>query len=152
MHDFSVLLDPLRRGCLDQARANGQPVATVPVRLAQGPTNELGVLVLRPVYQPASASNDLAPRELAGFAVAVFRVADLVGGAFRRLEAGGIRAALFDDSPTGARMLGDSTVHNQTDALRTTLEFAGRRWSLVFHRPRLRRDAVPHPLEVDAHR
>ena len=130
---FDLESDPLRRGCLEQARTSGQTVATVPVRLAQGPTNEQGVLVLRPVYRGAAASNDLASRELAGFAVAVFRVADLVGGAFRRLEAGGIRAALFDDSPTGARMHGDATVRDGADALRTTLEFAGRRWSLVFH-------------------
>ena len=123
---FDLESDPRRRGSIETARSSGQPVATAPVRLAQGPEGEAGLLVLRPVFH--------RERELAGFAVAVFRVAALVESAFRELQAGGIRAAVFDESPSGEWMFGDPDLAlTPTDGVqRTTLEFAGRPWTLVF--------------------
>ncbi|HTH47940.1 MAG TPA: CHASE domain-containing protein [Candidatus Limnocylindria bacterium] len=127
--------DPRRRVSLEQARDTGLPAATAPLRLAQEPGDQTGLLVLMPVYHGAAPAEVAFRRgRLAGFAVAVFRVADLVGNAFQDLRAKGIEAQLFDESPAG-QLIFNSAVgqKNMTAAsAQTALEFAGRRWAVVF--------------------
>lgn len=133
---FDLESDALRRGSLEQAWRTAEPAATEPLHLAQAPGDQSGLLVLRPVFHQGG---DLRPPDaggsnrLAGFAVAVFGIADLVGGTVDTLNATGIRAALWDDSPNPVRMHGDPGLHpGDPGTQQTVLEFAGRRWRVVF--------------------
>ncbi len=127
--------DPRRRVSLEQARDTGLPAATAPLRLAQEPGDQTGLLVLMPVYNGSTPTDVASRRErLAGFAVAVFRVADLVGNAFQELRTKGIEAQLFDESPAGERIFNSTADAKISPAMsaQTALEFAGRRWAVVF--------------------
>lgn len=127
--------DPRRRVSLEQARDTGLPAATAPLRLAQEPGDQAGLLVLMPVYHGATPAEVASRREqLAGFAVAVFRVADLVENAFQELRAKGIEAQLFDESPAGELIFNSAAGPKSTTvaSAQTALEFAGRRWAVVF--------------------
>ncbi|HEX7651974.1 MAG TPA: CHASE domain-containing protein, partial [Verrucomicrobiae bacterium] len=97
---FDLESDPARGASLARACAQAEPMATAPIRLAQGPDNQTGFLVVLPVYHgstlPAPAERH---HQLAGYAVAVFRVANLVTGSFDRLTKQGLEAGLYDPSP-----------------------------------------------------
>jgi len=127
---FDLGSDPERLHALDRARDSSQPVATAPVRLAQGPDNQSGLLVLLPIYSGAAPSTikDLRER-LAGFAVAVFRVNDLVQDGFADLKKKGVEACLLDDSADGELIYGRRPACTVAQA---PLEIAGRRWIMEF--------------------
>jgi signal transduction histidine kinase/CheY-like chemotaxis protein len=126
---FDLGSDPERLSCLNRAADSGQPVATAPVYLAQGPDNQTGFLVLLPVYSGAGpAVSADRRRRLEGFAVAVFRVNDLVQTEFADLESQGIDACLVDDSPAGGLIYGSQLAGGG----RVSLEAAGRKWTMVF--------------------
>ena len=127
-----------RRASLEQARDTGLPVATAPVRLAQERDGKKGFLVLLPVYQGETRPDTVAERRarLAGFAVAVFRVIDLVDGLFQELKEQGIEVRVYDDSPAGELLYDNVTPANAKLAagMKATipLEVAGRRWVVSF--------------------
>jgi len=127
---FDLLSDAERLHSLNRARDSGQPVATAPVHLAQDPDNQSGLLVLLPIYYGAAPSTLTELRQrLAGFAVAVFRVRDLVQEGFSDLQKNGVQACLLDDSSHGELIYGkkpDRTV------AQVPLEIAGRRWIMEF--------------------
>jgi signal transduction histidine kinase/CheY-like chemotaxis protein len=127
---FDLGSDAERSSSLNRARDSGQPVATAPVHLAQGPDNQQGLLVLLPVYSggvPADVS--ARRRRLAGFAVAVFRVNDLVKTEFTALQKKGIAACLLDNSSAGELIYG-----NRSPAAwgQMELEIGGRRWVMEY--------------------
>ncbi|MBC8002906.1 MAG: CHASE domain-containing protein, partial [Opitutaceae bacterium] len=133
--------DVRRRASLEKARDSGQPVATAPIHLAQDSGDRIGFLVLLPVYHGSRpAGFEGRQSHLAGFAVAVFSVSDLVGGAFSKLREAGIEARLFDESPNGELIYDgfagvgrphSSQLASGRDAV-AWLEVAGRRWAMVF--------------------
>ena len=126
---FDLASDSERLASLVRARDTALPVATAPIRLTQGPDNQAGMLVLLPVYSGDAPSTIAARRKnLAGFAVAVFRVNNLVRAEFDALQKKGIAAWLLDDSTAGELIYGTRSV----PAGRATLEIAGRRWILEF--------------------
>ena len=127
-----------RLASIEQARDTGLPVATAPIQLAQKHDGKKGILVLLPVYQGANLPATVAERRdrLAGFAVAVFRVVDLVDGIFQQLKAQGIEVRVFDESASG-ELIYDNTISAnpklKADAETTIpLEVAGRRWVVTF--------------------
>ncbi len=126
--------DPRRHGALERACDSAQPMATAPIALAQGPADQPGMLVLLPVYDgPTPATATARRTQLAGFAVAVFRVNDLVRDVFQNLEARGVQARLYDSSPEG-ELLFTSDVHVSVSGAGSIamLEIAGRTWAVVF--------------------
>jgi signal transduction histidine kinase/DNA-binding NarL/FixJ family response regulator len=129
--------DECRREGLERARDTAQPVATAPLRLAQDSRNQAGILVLLPVYQ-GGVPKSVAERRtrLAGFAVAVFRAADLVGGALGDLRAKGIEARLLDGSPEGELIYGEPATGATPGAEHgrsvTQIEVASRRWVIAW--------------------
>jgi signal transduction histidine kinase/CheY-like chemotaxis protein len=158
---YDLASDECRRLSLEQARDSGKPVATAPIQLAQGPDNQAGFLVLLPVYHSDLPPTTIAERQrhLKGFAVAVFRVNDLVAQFFHELKAKGIEAALYDQSRNGPLLYaetpltpalspsegervaarpraGNSAPPNIVNPLPTSavihLEIAGRKWALAF--------------------
>jgi len=126
---FDLASDAARLVSLHRARDSGQPMATAPLRLAQGPDDQAGLLVLLPVY--SGVPTDLAARreQLVGFAVAVFRVNDLVAAEFKALQKQGIQACLFDHSPDGELIYGHPL---DVAADRVWLEIGGRSWVMAY--------------------
>lgn len=129
---YDLNSDLARQHSLATGCDSGAPVATAPVQLAQGPRNDTGFLVILPVYSaPTPVTLEERRERLAGFAVAVFRVATLAGGVFGELERKGIEVAVHDSSPAGdlvyatrhAPVAGEGVVN---------LEFGGHRWAVRY--------------------
>ena len=123
---------------IEQARDTGQAVATQPIRLAQSADSEAGFLVLLPVYNTEGIPRTVQKRraELAGFAVAVFRVKELVGTTFDKLRNLGIGVAVSDEG-SDSKPLYDNRSEIKTGSaaspIRTVwLEIANRRWAVRY--------------------
>ena len=120
-----------RSEALQLAARTGQPAATEPIRLAQEKGNEAGFLVFLPVFRlPESSTLGAHGRAVAGFAVAVFRVATLVNPTFARLKQSGIETRLFDRVPSGQLIYADTTVRKSDGT--SWLDFASRRWAVNY--------------------
>jgi signal transduction histidine kinase/CheY-like chemotaxis protein len=147
---YDLESDARRLASIEKARDSGLPVATAPVRLAQEHEDKKGFLVLLPVYQGETLPASVAGRRerLAGFAVAVFRVINLVDDTFQQLKNQGIEVRVFDDSPAGELIYDDLTTAGQKPATHAEksipLEVAGRRWVVIF-------EPTPKFLAAQAH-
>jgi signal transduction histidine kinase/CheY-like chemotaxis protein len=127
---FDLASDAERLLSLNRARDSAKPAATAPIQLAQGPANEAGLLVLLPVYAGNAPADRSGRRErLAGFAVAVFRVTDLVRTEFAELQKKGIAACLYDESPGGEPIFGRRLAAAGGEEW---LTLAGRRWLMAY--------------------
>ena len=139
---FDLASDPLRNETLRRSAATGSLAATGRIRLVQESADQYGFLVFRPVYrggvQPLSDEDRRA--RLLGFALAVFRVGDIVekAGAVAT-AASGFQVAIFDLAakpgerllyPKGARFDG---VGDLPDGFRVIREnsVGGRRWVMA---------------------
>lgn len=121
-----------RRRSVELARDSGQPVATSPIHLTQAPGDKLGILVLLPVYRSevdVPATEEDRKRHLEGFAVAVFKVVDLVGASFAELKHKGILASLHDVARDGELMYSTT---DQPLSESVGLEIANRHWVVAF--------------------
>lgn len=96
-----------------------------PIRLVQEAGSQLGFLVLLPVYERAVSSVDERRAALRGFAVAVYRIGDLVDASLETAFARGLGVTVTD-AESGL------TIHRRPGASGgrtlwvTTLEVAGR--------------------------
>ena len=123
--------NPQRSQALQLAARTGQPAATEPIRLAQEKGNEAGFLVFLPAYRPLEATETgTNGRAVAGFAVAVFRVATLVNPTFAQLKQNGIETRLFDGMPSGQLIYADTTSSKRDGT--AWLDFASRRWAVDY--------------------
>ncbi|HEY5892561.1 MAG TPA: CHASE domain-containing protein [Chthoniobacterales bacterium] len=128
---FDVGSEERRRVALQQARALDLPIATAPIHLTQG---ELGFLVFLPVY-PAVKDGESA--QFSGFAVAVFRINDLVKQALLALRESHVAVSIFDTQSGGPAIYSqpaDAAIGKlQADFVcNETLDVAGRKWNVVF--------------------
>ncbi len=139
---FDLASDPVRRAALRQAADSGQMVATSRVKLVQETSDQYGFLVFRPVYQGGAQVSSIQGRRetLIGFALAVFRVTDIVE------KTGSVPAsssrlamAIFDRDakpgekllyPKGAPLDGIADLPPGFQATRT-ISVAGRTWELA---------------------
>lgn len=129
---FDLNSSPDRRRSLELARDLGQPIATSPIHLTQDPGDKPGILVTLPIYRhdgPIPATVPDRRTRLDGFAVAVFKVVDLVGDAFSELQRKGIVASLYDASLDGELMY--STAKGPLPST-ASVDIAGRRWVVAF--------------------
>ncbi|MFZ5787853.1 MAG: SpoIIE family protein phosphatase [Acidobacteriota bacterium] len=132
---FDLGSDPVRLRMLNLAAETGRPAISGSILLVQESGLSMGFLLAVPVFR-AAADGD-GDRHLAGFATGVFRVEDLVAGAFPSRGAGGsedmaielvdsgnfIAAAAASPAP-GERGLAGVVV-------RRDLTLDGRTWTLV---------------------
>ncbi len=139
---FDLASDPVRREALQSSAASGRLVATNRVKLVQETSDQYGFLVFRPVYrggiQPSSTEERRAA--LIGFALAVFRVADIVekAGSVPK-PSSGLSLAIFDrDANPGERLLYPKEAHLDSVAdlphgfkATRTISVAGRTWQLA---------------------
>jgi PAS domain S-box-containing protein len=123
---FDLTSNPQRKAALDKARDTGQPAATMPIRLVQETADQMGFLVLMPIYRGAHDTLEQRRENLTGFASAVFRIGDLVGSAWKNLMRDDVGVQIVDTNAVqdGVSELG---VHQ-------TLNVAGATWD-VFFRP-----------------
>jgi CHASE1-domain containing sensor protein len=131
---FDLLSESKRRLALEQARDTGLAAATPPVRLVQEPGSQLGFLVLLPIYDRPAASLEERRAHLRGFAVAVYRIGDLVDTALRSAVTRGLGVAVTDGES-------GQSIYQRTagapgaapgDSWETTIDVAGRPWTLRF--------------------
>jgi len=106
---FDLASDPVRLAALRSSAETGQLTATGRIVLIQETSDQYGFLVFRPVYRGAvePPTSEARRNALVGFALAVFRVADIVQkpGAISR-SASGLNLAIFDrDARAGERLL-----------------------------------------------
>ena len=93
---------------LNLARDSGKMVATGRLILVRDNLSEPSFLVVIPVYLKGMPAESVEARrvQLVGFFRAVFRIRDVVEGAFKYLKPQGLDVYLLDESaPTGERMV-----------------------------------------------
>lgn len=127
---FDVGSEPRRRAALEMARDTGQPTASAPIRLAQEKESQRGFLVFEPLFTKRAITVEDRRKALAGFAVAVFRIGDLIDTSLRPANDRGICVAVVDEQA------GD-VIYEHPKAARTTgpgvdepIEVGGRTWRL----------------------
>jgi PAS domain S-box-containing protein len=145
---FDLGSHPGRHAALDAARVSGKTSVSERITLVQGGENSDGFLAFTPVYRTTQAGEGAGqPRgDLAGFALGVFRFADVVRQALRGYDLAGTHLWLLDETDPAHPVLlytngseapfalelqelglfgGTATLGN-----RATLEVGGRHWVL----------------------
>ncbi len=135
---FDLNSDPERRATLQLARDSGLPHATGPLRLVQEPGDQLGFLVLRPVYLRSGLAQGPRSAQLSGYVSAVFRIGDLVNNTFGAQAREGQISIYERGTQKAIFRLGSLGPPNTPDLLRWTepLEIAGLHWDIEFWFPR----------------
>ncbi len=145
---FDLASNPARLAALRKARDTGTMVASEPVTLVQEKGRQRGFLLFLPVYRDGTRLDSVAERRrnLAGFALGVFRIGDLVNAAISPLPSSDINGRLYDDAaPSAERLLDRWVGGTAAGSIRSreteekvgfkvlaTFEVGGRRWSLAF--------------------
>ncbi|HPB73695.1 MAG TPA: CHASE domain-containing protein [Chromatiaceae bacterium] len=107
---------PLLRNLMDRALARGDMVVSGRILLIHDPNPQYGFMAFKPVYAapPAEALAETPPEgqggeplaRLRGFAVGVFRIADIADAAMGVLEPRGVEFLVLDESaPAGEELL-----------------------------------------------
>lgn len=99
---YDLASNPTRRQALEQARDTGQPTATARILLVQETRNEFGFRLFQPVYRDGTTTDTVEDRRknLAGFALGVFRMGDIVDKALTYLDWRDIDITLYDQAAT----------------------------------------------------
>jgi signal transduction histidine kinase/CheY-like chemotaxis protein len=129
---FDVGSEQNRRAALEHARDSGRPAATAPIRLAQEPGSQLGILVFEPLYAGLPQTTEQRRAALLGFAVAVFRIGDLVEQSLGAPAPDGIAVSIVDGIE--GQTIYHAPVERKDSLLEwtTVLSIASRRWILHF--------------------
>jgi signal transduction histidine kinase/DNA-binding NarL/FixJ family response regulator len=132
---FDLGSERLRRDAMARAMGTGEPVATAPIRLVQEPGSQHGFLVFHPVFSCDAQTIEERRKGLRGFAVAVFRVGDLVD----RIRVKGITVTACDEGVEIYRS--ETGLPTKLPPWYTQVDVVGRQWTLSFE---------PTALFVDA--
>jgi signal transduction histidine kinase/CheY-like chemotaxis protein len=127
---FDVYSEKLRRRALEKARDTGRVSATTPLTLAQEKSSQLGFLMFQPVYRKECRTLEERRINLAGFAVAAFRICDLVEPSLRELSDRGLGFRIVDAGD--GRVIYERSVEHVVEGLAWSsgLEVADQRWIL----------------------
>lgn len=159
---FNIASNPARLNAIEQARDTGLAVITERIKLVQDKEEKFGYLLLKAIYQQASANDTVAKRRkhFAGVAVGVFRFKDWIPLTMREVEPLGIDVWITDKSASvdkqflhfhSSRTREDifkPTQHDYKRAVnnlhwRTTIDVLGRQWSFLF---------TPSPAFLNKHK
>jgi signal transduction histidine kinase/CheY-like chemotaxis protein len=127
---FDVCSEEVRRRALEHARDTGGASATEPLRLAQEQASQLGFLVFQPVYRGDSRTLEQRRNNLAGFAVAVFRICDLVEPSLIELNDRGFGVTIEDEADGAIIYQRQGSRLAEIPAWSTRLNIADRNWVL----------------------
>ncbi len=91
MLGFDLASNPAWAAALSLARDSGSMVATEPIKLVRGSSEQIGFLILQPIYSdgPPTGQTDDRQRNLQGFALGIFVVGEIVDAALSRFEEAG---------------------------------------------------------------
>lgn len=144
---FDLGSNPARLAALQQARKNGRAVATSRIVLVQETGGQYGFLVFLPIYNNAEGaigSLVRSPEQLAGFALGVFRIGNLVKGALQGFApfSSPAQISIFDMSAApGQRRLYPKGAPERDSAAASsfyfsrTIDVAGRSWKVAVTAP-----------------
>lgn len=98
---YDINSEPIRRAAIRKAMATNLPAATAPIHLVQENRERVGMLVLHPFRQ--SLHHEPGKPELAGFAVGVIKIDEMVEIATRQAAIPGLILQVDDVPPDGER-------------------------------------------------
>lgn len=147
---FDLATEPTRLAALEQARDSGRMAATGRLTLLQDTGAQFGVLVYQPIYIKGTMNDTPVKRRrnLAGFALGIFRIGDMMEKSLSYLKHQDIDIHLFDDTAgPGERFLYSyppslhgASPHKISDEKATlqnglyftkTITVAGREWTFL---------------------
>ncbi|MGH8563839.1 MAG: CHASE domain-containing protein [Gammaproteobacteria bacterium] len=104
---FDLSSEPIRREALERSRDTAASVVSGLVTLIRADRDPAGLLFFHPVYRKGSPAGSPAERRshLEGFAVGVFRIADLVQVALKGMDRSGMRVRIEDRSARAPQRL-----------------------------------------------
>ena len=145
---FDVFSNPELREALKLACDTGRQVATGPVTLIQGPSDQIGCVVIDPLYAKEMTAANVSTRRLAlqGFALGVFRVGDIVEASFHDGSQEDFHVTVVDVTAAPGKQViyttgNEQSPHKSTEVipilrgyqeLSRTIEVAGRQWRCKF--------------------
>jgi len=141
---FDLASNPEREAALASARDTDKATATAPLRLVQETGNQMGFLVVLPIYRDGHGTEEERRRNLIGYASAVFRTGDLVESAWSNLgwqdvevwiHSGDNRKRPIFFHSTHGRGTGPGAEAAQEGSglsILQTLDVAGSAWEIVF--------------------
>ena len=97
---FDMMSDPLRHDVLEQALSSGSITSTPKITLVQETGNQAGFIAFLPIYKNGLEHQTLEEKHHAilGFAVAVFRVGDMLNAALKDVVHDNLRLRIIDES------------------------------------------------------
>ncbi|MCH8832129.1 MAG: CHASE domain-containing protein, partial [Chloroflexi bacterium] len=142
---FDLASNPIRLEALNKSRDTGQGVATARITLVQETADQFGFLVFQPIYRKGFPAETLDQRRenLAGFALGVFRITDMLERSLAQsgTQTGGpgLDIQLYDRSAPPEQQLLFSTIpvngaEGQAPSrlsFAKTFDVAGRNWELI---------------------
>jgi PAS domain S-box-containing protein len=127
---YDLASSPVRECVLNRARDDGRETATPPMRLVQESPEHSGIVVYLPIYRGNPQTVDERRRDLAGYASAVFRLADLIESTVGDMGRCGLAVRVSDGErviysagASGSICTADAGVVGQAQ-----LELAGLKW------------------------
>jgi signal transduction histidine kinase/ActR/RegA family two-component response regulator len=129
---LDVGAEPRRHAALERACDSGKPAATAPLRLAQETGAQRGFLVFHPLYRGTPQTIEQRRTQLTGFAVAVFRMGDLVDASLRAATAKGVAVTITDRAEADVLFRPSEAPPSTVESWSTDFEIAGRQWTLTF--------------------
>ena len=133
---FNIASDPIRREAFEWSRDNGEARATKQTKLISEKGSVPAVIIYMPIYTNGLSHGTVEERQhrLEGYVASVFRIGDIIAQSLGAANQEGLQLRLLDDSPTSTpqTIFRNSTGRAKPAALlrRTSLEMAGRKWSL----------------------
>ncbi|MEI6714740.1 MAG: CHASE domain-containing protein [Verrucomicrobiota bacterium] len=141
---YDVASEPQRRAALERARDSGLAAASAPIRLAQESESQRGFLVFHPLYSAPSQTLEERRMSLSGFAVAVFRIGDLVESSLRGTAEKGF-AVSITDAAEAQPIYQIGTPAESASVFTSHIDVAGRQWTVRFQPARAFRSASAFP-------
>ncbi|MCI0897766.1 MAG: CHASE domain-containing protein [Chloroflexi bacterium] len=146
---FDLASNPIRLEALNNSRDTGQGVATARITLVQETEDQFGFLVFQPIYRKGFPVETLDQKRenLAGFALGVFRITDMIDSSLadirERTGGPGLDIQLYDRSAPQEQQLLFATSSVDGAAVRSpsrlsfaeTFDVAGRTWELILTSP-----------------
>ncbi|MEN9897284.1 MAG: hypothetical protein RLZZ66_933 [Pseudomonadota bacterium] len=129
---FDMMSDPIREDTLNQARDAGNMISTPKITLVQETGNQSGFLAFMPIYRNDVSHETLEERRhaLLGYAVAVFRVGDMINIALKDIVHENLRLRIIDENAT----LDDNVLFDSLPSLASYTAFSGQKKLLLNHK------------------
>ncbi|MGB8337446.1 MAG: CHASE domain-containing protein [Burkholderiales bacterium] len=137
---YDTFSEPVRRAAMERARDSGNISATGKLKLVQedGEKLQAGFILYAAIYRNGKIPATVEQRrsELLGYVSAPFRIDDFMAG-LSNLPADQVQLKIYDGTqPTPDTLLFDNSSNRETASAmlshHTTLQAAGRPWSLAF--------------------